>query len=137
MSMWGGKEGNRWDNLLLSHDNGPEIAVVERAAVGPGTLGQEELDEFLEENQQRENDYQQLLGSFNLRIQVVAARKVIQQHPEMDDQQMLAKVQETHSKASLANVKEAKRLETKGGKMRMPIEPKRAADMPLYKSIYF
>jgi hypothetical protein len=94
-------------------------------------------EEYQEENQSRENDYQQLIGSFNLRMQVVAARQVIRESPGMDDEKVLASVQEKHAKASLANIKEARRLEAKGGKVRIPVEPQRAANMPLYKSVYF
>ena len=38
-----------WTGLLLAHESGPEIAAIERNPVGPGTLGSDEIDEFLEE----------------------------------------------------------------------------------------
>jgi hypothetical protein len=38
-----------WTSLVLKHESGPEIAVIERNPVGPETLGSAEIDEFLEE----------------------------------------------------------------------------------------
>ncbi len=38
-----------WDSLLLSGDDGVEVAVVERNPVAGGSLGQDEIAEFLEE----------------------------------------------------------------------------------------
>jgi hypothetical protein len=40
---------NDWTGLVLAHQSGPEIAVIDRSPVGPGTLGKEEIEEFLEE----------------------------------------------------------------------------------------
>jgi hypothetical protein len=37
-----------WTELLLSHADGTEIAVIERNAVGDHTLGQDEIQEFIE-----------------------------------------------------------------------------------------
>src|SRR6185312_3276773 len=41
--------GDDWTGLVLAHDSGPEIAAIERNPVAPGELGQEEIEEFLEE----------------------------------------------------------------------------------------
>lgn len=38
-----------WTGLLLAHESGVEIAAIERNPVGPGTIGAEEIDEFLDE----------------------------------------------------------------------------------------
>jgi hypothetical protein len=35
-----------WSHLVLAHENGDEIAIIERHLVAPGSLGQEELDEL-------------------------------------------------------------------------------------------
>lgn len=43
------KEGLNWEQFVVSHKDGREICVVERNDVTPGSLGQEELDEFLED----------------------------------------------------------------------------------------
>lgn len=39
----------QWEELLLAHPNGHEIAVVERNVVSPGSMAEEEIAEFLEE----------------------------------------------------------------------------------------
>ncbi|HEV8038343.1 MAG TPA: hypothetical protein VGP62_05725, partial [Bryobacteraceae bacterium] len=38
-----------WQQLVLSHPEGPEIAVIEKNPVVEGELGAEELKEFLDE----------------------------------------------------------------------------------------
>ena len=38
-----------WSHLVLAHENGEEIAVIERNPVAPGSLGQEELHELEDE----------------------------------------------------------------------------------------
>lgn len=45
------EDGNNdsWMQLFLASSSGKEIAVVERNVVGPGTPGQEELREFIED----------------------------------------------------------------------------------------
>lgn len=43
----GGDE--EWETLLLSHKDGVGISLIERNAVTPGSIGEEEIDEFLEE----------------------------------------------------------------------------------------
>ena len=35
-----------WEQLILMHRNGPDIAIIERSPVFDGSLGSEELDEF-------------------------------------------------------------------------------------------
>ncbi|HET9363685.1 MAG TPA: hypothetical protein VFP71_01735 [Candidatus Angelobacter sp.] len=42
-------EDSNWEQLVLSHPNGPEIALIEYNPVVEGELGQEELQEFIEE----------------------------------------------------------------------------------------
>jgi hypothetical protein len=41
--------GETWDQLVLKHESGPEIAVVARNPVVDGELGDEELKEFLDD----------------------------------------------------------------------------------------
>lgn len=41
-------EESDWSQLILAHKTGQEIAMVERNAVIPGELGEEELNEFIE-----------------------------------------------------------------------------------------
>ena len=38
-----------WEELLLAHPDGREIALIERNVVSPGSMGEEELQEFVEE----------------------------------------------------------------------------------------
>lgn len=40
---------NRWEQLILTHRNGPEIALIEHNPVLEGELGEEELQEFIAE----------------------------------------------------------------------------------------
>src|SRR5437867_14941 len=37
-----------WEQIILQHVDGDPIALVERNPVAPGTLGQEEIEEFRE-----------------------------------------------------------------------------------------
>jgi hypothetical protein len=41
--------GANWTNLVLSHREGPEIAAIERNPVADGSLGSEEIAEFIED----------------------------------------------------------------------------------------
>jgi hypothetical protein len=43
-----GAEEN-WEQVILTHPNGPEIALIERNPVMQGELGQEELEEYITE----------------------------------------------------------------------------------------
>lgn len=42
-------EETEWSELILRHKTGPEIALIERNPVIPGELGEEELNEFVQE----------------------------------------------------------------------------------------
>jgi hypothetical protein len=42
-------EETEWSELILRHKAGPEIALIERNPVVPGELGEEELNEFIQE----------------------------------------------------------------------------------------
>ena len=46
-----GDDDNPWSSLELSHDDGEEIAVIERNPVAPESLGEAEVSEFLEDIQ--------------------------------------------------------------------------------------
>jgi hypothetical protein len=43
------EEGDAWENLVLSHKSGQEIAVIEKNPVVDGQLGADELQEFIDE----------------------------------------------------------------------------------------
>lgn len=42
-------EGDAWEQLVLSHKSGQEIAIIEKNPVVEGQLGADELQEFMEE----------------------------------------------------------------------------------------
>ncbi|SFH17008.1 hypothetical protein SAMN03159447_07030 [Variovorax sp. NFACC27] len=42
----------QWDQLLLAHENGQEIAVIERNPVSKGSMAAEEIEEFIDELQE-------------------------------------------------------------------------------------
>jgi len=42
-------DGDAWEQLILSHKSGPEIAVIEKNPVLEGQLGADELREFIDE----------------------------------------------------------------------------------------
>jgi len=42
-------DGDEWQQLILSHKSGPEIAVIEKNPVLEGQLGADELQEFMDE----------------------------------------------------------------------------------------
>lgn len=44
-----GLDMERWSQIILRHQNGPDIALIERNPVVPGGLGKEEIDEFAAE----------------------------------------------------------------------------------------
>lgn len=94
----------------------------------------EQLDE---ENQRRESEFQNVLGSYNIRLIVHDAREMLRQHSTLTDNEVLAAVQRKHSKASMANIKEAQRLEKANVFHDVPKEPVRAEPMPRYTALYF
>jgi hypothetical protein len=49
LSVEDDREESAWENLVLSHEGGPEIAAIERNEVAPGSVGADEIAEFVEE----------------------------------------------------------------------------------------
>jgi len=96
-----------------------------------------ETEEYQEENQRRETEFQQLLGSYHLRSIIHESRELMAAKPEMDDGEILELLKKGHPKASLANVKEGRRLESQGASRLKPLEPARPDPLPLYKSVHF
>jgi hypothetical protein len=43
------KEGDAWEQLILAHKSGQEIAIIEKNPVLEGQLGADELQEFVDE----------------------------------------------------------------------------------------
>jgi len=102
-------------------------------------------DEITEEHQLRETEYQQSWSSYQLRLAVYAARTLIKEHPQMDDdgikklldERIKELLNDPRKKASNANVEEARRLDAAGLPHVEPMQPERPKPMPRYKSIYF
>jgi len=42
------EQSAEWSDLVLKHDDGLEIAAIERNVVEPGSLGTEEIAEFID-----------------------------------------------------------------------------------------
>lgn len=89
------------------------------------------------ENQRRETEFQNVLGSYNIRLIVYDAREKLRHDPTLTDNDVLAAVQKKHPKASMANIKEARRLEKANVFHDAPKEPIRAEPMPRYTALYF
>jgi len=102
-------------------------------------------DEITEENQLRETEYQQSWSSYQLRLAAYAARSLIREHPDMDDdgvkklldERIKELLNDPRKKASNANVQEARRLEAAKLPHVEPMPPERPEPMPRHKSIYF
>lgn len=94
-------------------------------------------ERFQEENQRRDTEFQQLLGSYQIRMQVHGARGLIEKHADKDDDQILDLLKRDFVKASLANVKEARRLDASNASRNKPLEPEKPPRLDLYASVYF
>ncbi len=73
--------GSRWSQLLLKHNEGSEIALIERDAVLPGSgeLGEVEIQEYLEEIQgEKPESAVRWLTAFLPRVKVIYAFQVLQ-----------------------------------------------------------
>ena len=63
-----------WEQILLRHSNGTEIALVERNVVENGSLGSEEIDEFQEEIENcKPASAAEWLASYLKRVRVIYA----------------------------------------------------------------
>lgn len=94
-------------------------------------------EELEEENQRRETEYLGVMTSYKIRLVVHEARERMRNDSAWTDEDVLASVQDLHSKASMANIKEARRLEKADVLHDLPKEPVPAAPMPRYTPLYF
>lgn len=94
----------------------------------------EQLDE---ENQRRETEYQSVWGSYSIRLVVHAAREEMRRGAGLTDDECLAAIHSRHPKASMANIKEARRLEKTRTALEPPTAPIRAEPMRPYTSLFF
>jgi hypothetical protein len=94
----------------------------------------EELDE---ENNRRKTEFRNLANSYNMRLIVHDSRKIMQQDATLQDKNILTTIKKTYPKASLANIKEARRLENENVLHIAPKEPIPTEPMHRYTSLYF
>ena len=94
----------------------------------------EQLDE---ENQRRETEFQNVLGSYKIRLIVHDAREKLRNETTLTDTDILAAVKKVYPKASMANIKEARRLEKGKVFHAVPKEPIPAEQMPRYTALNF
>jgi len=94
-------------------------------------------DVLAEENQRRETEYQSVLTSYRIRLVVHHVRESIRNAGQVSDDDLLVMAKEKYSKASMANIKEARRLESIDAEHELPREPFPAEPMPRYASLYF
>lgn len=94
-------------------------------------------DQMDEENQRRETDFQIVWSSYCIRLIVHAAREDLRQSPEVEDEELLKSIRSRHPKASLANIKEARRLEKVRAALALPQAPERAEPLRPYVSLFF
>lgn len=94
-------------------------------------------EQLEEENQRRETEFQNVLGSYKIRMVVYDAREQMRDDASLADKDVLAAVQTKHPKASMANIKEARRLEKENVFHVAPKEPIPVQPMPRYSALYF
>ena len=67
-----------WSQLVLSHATGPEIALIEKNPVIPGELGEEELNEFIEDvRDEKPESASKWLLQFLPRVRVIYAFQLL------------------------------------------------------------
>lgn len=67
-----------WTQLVLSHAKGDEIAAIERNEVAAGTLGRDEIDEFIEETRGGHPAVNaKWLGQYLKRVKVIYSFQVL------------------------------------------------------------
>lgn len=96
-------------------------------------------DEFDHANSTRRAMHRKVYQSYVLRSLVVDAISLIEEQPEISDEDAVKKLKskDEESPASLATLKEARRWVRQGEKPLATIEPESPKDIELYKSVYF
>jgi hypothetical protein len=88
--------GKDWQQFVLKHADGPEIAAVERNLVEDGELGAEELQEFLDEVQfHRPDSAARWLKEYFPRVKVICAFQLLSGTDLKDGWSQLHKVYNT------------------------------------------
>lgn len=88
-------------------------------------------------NQQRETEFQAAIGSWRIRQVVYSGATAIRADPELTDQDLLARIKKDQPAASMANIKEARRVSRDGHPLEAPQQPEAAAAMGPYQPLYF
>ena len=88
-------------------------------------------------NQQRETEFQAAHGSWRIRHVVYCGAAALRDDMELADSVLLERVKKEHPDASMANIKEARRLARDGHPLQPPQEPPPAATMRPYEPLYF
>jgi hypothetical protein len=92
---------DRWQEVLLRHSSGAEIALIERNPVIGGELGAEELQEFIDEAEQlRPQSAAQWLTSYLPNVKVIYAFQLLSGTDVDDGWTILHRVYETIWKVS-------------------------------------
>jgi hypothetical protein len=85
----------RWSQLLLQHKTSQEIALIERNPVSPGTLGQEEILEFIEEvRDAKPSSAARWLERYFTKVKVIYAFQILNAVYEPDGWSAVFKVQD-------------------------------------------
>ncbi|MAV36843.1 MAG: hypothetical protein CMJ59_15450 [Planctomycetaceae bacterium] len=95
------------------------------------------IEELEKANQQRESEFQIVLNSYRIRSIVYDAVVIIREDASLSDDALLKTTQQSHPDASMANVKEARRVSKEDTAVTSPKEPRAAAPMEPYQAIYF
>lgn len=90
-----------------------------------------------DENQRRDTDFQNVMGSYLIRKIVHDARDRMRNDASLPDADILEAIQELDPKASMANIKEARRLEKSQSAHSPPKKPLPSDPMPRYTALYF
>ena len=95
------------------------------------------IEELEKANQQRESEFQIVLNSYRIRSIVYDAVVIIREDASLSDDALLKTTQQSHPDASMANVKEARRVSKEDTAVTSPKEPRAAAPMEPYQALYF
>ncbi len=94
------------------------------------------FEEIAAENQKREAEFRLVYDSYLLRVIIYHARMIIQNTPEITEDELLKKIQENNKDAAMAHVKEAKKLERGKSPLFLPKEPQRPSLLSRYTSLH-
>ncbi|MBB75794.1 MAG: hypothetical protein CMJ75_14910 [Planctomycetaceae bacterium] len=94
-------------------------------------------DPLEQANQQRETEFQTAIGSWRIRQVVYSGAAAIRADNDLPDEVLLARLKEDHPDASMANIKEARRVARDGQPLEAPRQPVPAARLEVYQPLYF